>query len=232
MRLPRCPLGWAATALLLVGCTAAAGADVEVTPAPVVVAAPTATPVPQTIAPDRTAVIVPSPRAPVAAEPAAVATRVVVAAYAIDLPVIAADVEVEGNDPGYPLCDVAQYLIGYRQPGEPGTTYLYAHAQKGMFLPLLEASERDDGQELLGSEVVVYTEDALVHRYEVFAVRRHATDYLLADSVRPGDRRLILQTSEGPRGTVPKLQIGARYVDTQTSSGDVARPSAAPRACP
>ena len=167
-----------------------------------------------------------------AAERAVVATRVVVAAYGIDLPVIAGDVEVEGNDPGHPLCDVAQYLIGYRQPGEPGTTYLYAHAQKGMFLPLLGASEREDGQELLGTEVLVYTEDALVHRYEVFAVRRHTTDYLLADSVRPGDQRVILQTSEGPRGTVPKLQVAAQYIDSQTTSSYVARPSAAPRACP
>lgn len=178
----------------------------------------------------------PTPRLPVAATttaaPVAAASRVVVASYDIDLPVIAGDAQVDGNDPGYPLCDVAQYLTGYRQPAEAGTTYLYAHAQKGMFLPLLEASEREEGRELLGLEVLVYTHDSLVHRYEIFEVRRHATDYLLADSVRPGDQRLILQTSEGPRGTVPKLQVAARYLDSQPAPAEEAFSSPEPRPCP
>ncbi|CAN5636850.1 hypothetical protein BH23CHL7_BH23CHL7_00440 [soil metagenome] len=155
----------------------------------------------------------------------------VVPSYGIDLPVVAGDAQVVGNEPGYPLCDVAQYLLAYRQPSETGTAYLYAHARKGMFLPLLEASTRDDGAELLGREVLVYTYDSMLYRYEIDVVNRHATDYLLADSIRPGDRRLILQTSEGPVGTVPKLQVGARLVAEVPASPSDALRNPAPRAC-
>ena len=48
---------------------------------------------------------------------------------------------VPGNPRGYPLCDVAQYWTIYDLPGKPGTTWIYAHAQEGMFLPLFTISE-------------------------------------------------------------------------------------------
>src|SRR5262245_48695846 len=59
-----------------------------------------------------------------------VATRVVVTALHIDLPVISQP------NPSYPSCDVAMYLEDERlgQPGQGKATYIYAHAQKGMFL--------------------------------------------------------------------------------------------------
>ena len=62
------------------------------------------------------------PARPTPAPEPAVASRVVVPSLDIDLPV------VPGN-PGYPLCDVAQWLAYYGQPGEPRTVYLYAHAR-------------------------------------------------------------------------------------------------------
>ncbi|MBA2557657.1 MAG: sortase [Chloroflexi bacterium] len=168
----------------------------------------------------------PSPSAAVA-----VASRVVVPALDIDLPVVAGDLEVPGNAGNYPLCDVAQYLTVYAQPGQVGTTYLYGHAREGMFLPLLEESERQDGQGMLGALIQVYTSDGRVYLYELFEVKRHATDFALANDLEPGEHRLILQTSEGPRGTVPKLQIAARLLNDQPADLEESNPEPAPVAC-
>ena len=64
--------------------------------------------------------------------------RVIIPSLRIDLPVISRDLRVPGQGPdGYPPCDVALYQTAFGQPGQPGTTYLYAHAREGMFLPLL-----------------------------------------------------------------------------------------------
>ncbi len=164
-------------------------------------------------------------------ESVAVASRVRVPAYGIDLPVVSSDLEVPGNRPDFPLCDVAQYLTRYRQPSETGTTYIYAHAREGMFLPLLRESLRADGAALLGQEAIVHTTDGGVHRYEISHVQRHSTDFSLADIVPAGERRLILQTSEGPSGTVPKLVVVARFLASETGSKAEANPPARPRVC-
>lgn len=164
-------------------------------------------------------------------DPRAVASRVVVPALRIDLPVISGRVDPPGNPGNYPLCDVAQYLHEYAQPGHEGTTYLYAHARAGMFLPLLQESERNDGARMIGALVQVYTSDGWLYLYEIFRVKRHATDFRLADDLRPGEQRLILQTSEGPKGTVPKLQVAARLLSSQPGDPRQARPPAKPRIC-
>ncbi len=164
-------------------------------------------------------------------DPRAVASRVVVPALRIDLPVISGRVDPPGNPGHYPLCDVAQYLHEYGQPGQEGTTYLYAHARAGMFLPLLEESQRNNGARMLGALVQVYTSDGWIYLYEIFRVKRHATDFRLADDLGPGERRLILQTSEGPKGTVPKLQVAARLLSSQPGDPGQARPPAKPRIC-
>jgi hypothetical protein len=171
---------------------------------------------------------------PTAAGPA-VATRVVVQLAKVDLPVLSSDYQVPGNG-SYPLCDVAQYLLddAYKisHPGIPGrTSYLYGHAREGMFLPLLEASQRNNGAELLDAIVQVYTSDNRVHLYEIFRVKRHATDFSLATEVGATEQRLILQTSEGPRGTIPKLQVAARFLNSQPADPEDARPTPKPRAC-
>ena len=62
-------------------------------------------------------------------------------------------------------------------------------------------------------------------------MKRHATDFDLADEVRDGEERLILQTSEGPRGTIPKLQVAARLLSRQKGDVDEATPRARPREC-
>lgn len=157
------------------------------------------------------------------------ASRVVVPVMGIDLPVVSGDLMPPPDN--FPLCNVAQYSTSYRQPGEPGSVYLYAHARTGMFLPLLNASMRADGAEMIGMEVLVYTSDAELYRYRVFEVERHVRDYRLADATPPGEQRLILQTSEGPRGTPGKLVLAADFVDVAPATLEEANPPAAPVVC-
>ena len=160
------------------------------------------------------------------------ATRIVIASRDIDLPIISREKRIKGQGPDkYPPCDVALYHTAFGQPGEPGTTYIYAHARDGMFLPLLLASEHHDGASLLGALVQVYTSDDQEYVYQITQVKRHALDFSLALDAPPGSQQLILQTSEGPRGTVPKLQILAEPVDVLNASARDANPKAHPRAC-
>lgn len=161
----------------------------------------------------------------------AVATRIVIRSERIDLPVLSRDQRVRDQGPDlYPPCDVALYHTAFGQPGLGTTTYLYAHAREGMFLPLLEASEKRDGASLIGTLVQVYTSDARIHVYQITRVKRHAVDFSLADAP-PGTEQLILQTSEGPAGTIPKLQVLAELLDVVETTLDDATPRARPRAC-
>ena len=156
----------------------------------------------------------------------------VIAALDIDLPVVSGDLKVPGNPVDYPLCDVAQYLTTYRYPGRPGTTtWIYAHAREGMFLPLLEASGRDDGASLVGLDVEVYSTESKRYTYRISEVHRHALDRSIAAGVPQDQRRLVLQTSEGPSGTVPKLQISADFISVAPSAHAQTTPKAAPREC-
>ena len=180
-----------------------------------------ATPLPSPTPPSVTLPPIPSPSAASPAPTASVAadrvaTRVAVPALRIDLPVILPE------DPtGYPQCDVAMYIRELGQPGQGRAVYLYAHAREGMFLPLLEQSEIRDGEGMLGMLVQVWTSDEQLFIYEITEVRRHQTN--LDDAVDADEEQLWLQTSEGPRGTVPKLQVVAEPV----SSGPAPDPAAA-----
>ncbi len=83
--------------------------------------------------------------------PAADPTRVVIPALQIDLPVVRPP-----NDPNhFPYCNVAEYLAALSRPGQPGTTFIYAHARTGMFLPILTSSDAS----MKGMLVEVYTSD-------------------------------------------------------------------------
>jgi hypothetical protein len=158
--------------------------------------------------------------------PVGIASRVVVPALKIDLPVI------EGKDL-FPPCDVALFLPKYVQPAEDGTVYLYSHARAGMFLPLLAASQVDNGKAMLGYTALVYTTDAKVYWYTISLVKRHVTrtDWTLADNVAPGQRQLILQTSETPYKDGTKLQVRADFVLVQDADPAEANPTPKPRAC-
>jgi sortase (surface protein transpeptidase) len=157
--------------------------------------------------------------------PTGTATRVVVPALKIDLPII------EGNEP-FPPCDVALYLPSFKQPGQPGTTYLYAHAREGMFLPLLERSKLSNGKKMLGYTVLVYTSENKVYRYEISLVKRNVerTDWSITE-IPEGAQQLILQTSETPFAEGTKLQVVAKPVLVQDADPAEANPTPKPRKC-
>lgn len=176
----------------------------------------------------------PSPAVEPSADPAAdeLPTRIVIRELGIDLPIVSGDLSVSGNPPDYPLCDVAQYLTTYRYPGRPGTTtWIYGHARPGMLLPLLDASMVADGADLIGLRADLYSDGARRYTYRVTEILRHATDRSSAQGVPANARRLVLQTSEGPRGTVPKLQVVAEFVSVTSVERADALPSPSPRAC-
>jgi len=150
-----------------------------------------------------------------------VATRVVIPALRIDLPVVKPP-----NDPDhFPYCDVAEYLPQLSRPGYPGTTYLYGHARTGMFLPLLETADRA----MLGMLVQVYTNDNQVYLYEVTRVLRGQTSLDIAFEAT--SEQLMLQTSEGPRGTIGKTMVVARPLSVGPADPDLANPTPRPISC-
>jgi len=159
------------------------------------------------------------------------ASRIVIPSLRIDLPVVPGNLVVRRNPDFYPLCDVAQTLESFGQPGQTGSTYIYGHAQRGMFLPMLRASWRNNGAEMIGAVVEVYTSDLKLHLYEIFRVKRHATNFNLATNLEPGEQRLVLQTSEGPSGHVPKLQVAARPISVVPATAEQALPEPDPRVC-
>jgi hypothetical protein len=195
---------------------------------------PTPTPTPTT-SPDGSAPASaePSPTPSPTATPGkrVLATRVVVPALDIDLPV------VKGND-GYPLCNVALYLHSdasaaldlFGQPGEGRATYLYAHARDGMFGPIYElAIQKKQGRKMLGMIVQVYTGDNRLHLYEIREVRLHQTS--LDDAIEATEEQLWLQTSEGPKGTRGKTQLIALPISVGDADPKDAHPKARPVAC-
>jgi hypothetical protein len=154
-----------------------------------------------------------------------VPTRVEIPALKIDLPIIAQP----GGPASYPPCDVAMYLRALSVPGYGGATYLYAHAREGMFLPILEASLVDNGRAMLGMTVRVYTSDDQLFTYRVSEIHRHVPSLAPALAVR--DEELWLQTSEGPAGTIGKLELVAEPVSSAAAPPGQARPTPRPRFC-
>ncbi len=149
------------------------------------------------------------------------ATRVVVSGVGIDLPVVRGGSTV--------LCNVAMYLTRANQPPERGVTFIYAHARTGMFLPLLTASEVNNGASLIGRTVYVYTSDSRRHPYRITAVRRHQTS--IQRALELTTRQLWLQTSEGPYATSTKLVVvaapaGSRVLVARSQAIPTPRPLA------
>jgi hypothetical protein len=183
---------------------------------------PTASVTPEPDSPAPTATIPPSPT-PVPSD--RVATRVVVPALGIDLPVV----KPPGGAEAYPLCDVAMYIQELSQPGLAGATYLYAHARTGMFLPFLEESREDDGARMIGMLVQVYTSDDRLFLYEITDARRH--QLTLDDALAARESELWLQTSEGPKGTPEKLQVVAMPLGDGPADPIEAHPEPRPVVC-
>ena len=160
-----------------------------------------------------------------------IATRVVVPALDIDLPVI------RGND-GYPYCNVAMYLSSskkadkdvFGQPGEGRATYIYSHARDGMFGPIYNLAIRDrTPNKMLGMIVHVYTNWNRLYLYEVRAVRLHITS--LDNAMSRAKEEIWLQTSEGPAGTKGKTQVIGRFLSVEDSTKKESRPKPKPVRC-
>ena len=152
-------------------------------------------------------------------------TRVRVSALNIDLPVVPPP-----PDPNhYPFCNVAEFIPAMSRPGRPGTTFVYAHARSGMFLPILEASRIREGKAMIGMRVEIFTSDNRLFTYEVSEVRRRVLS--LDFAYRATTEQAILQTSEGPRGTRGKTLLIAFRLDEQPASRSDAQPVAHPIAC-
>jgi sortase (surface protein transpeptidase) len=208
-------------------------------------AQPAASETPEAVAPSREPSIAPS--APASPDPSAlasagpsesaspgatassgraVATRVVIPALGIDLPVVR-------GPSGYPLCNVAMYLKELGQPGEGGATYLYAHARDGMFGPIYKlATQRHTPRKMLGMIVQVYTSDDKLYLYEITDYRLHAVGTAaLEDALGATSEQLWLQTSEGPKGTPGKTQLIAQLLSVGAADHQDAHPKAKPVAC-
>ena len=187
----------------------------------IVTLAPTAAPTPT---PSGGPTSEPSPTPEPTAPADRLATRVVIADLGIDLPII---LEAAGSK--FPPCDVAMYIKELGQPGFGRATYLYAHARTGMFLPILTASKIKNGAKMLGMTVEVYTSDDQLFIYKVTEVRRHQLD--LDDAISASTEQVWLQTSEGPRGTLPKTQLVAMFVSSGPVDHAAAHPTPKPLAC-
>jgi len=158
-----------------------------------------------------------------------VATRVVVEALDIDLPVI----KPRGGSSTYPQCNVAMYIQSpLRQPGQGGSTYLYAHARDGMFGPIYERAilkQHGGPKSMIGMVVQVYTSDDQLFEYTVTEVRLHQLD--LDDAIKATAEELWLQTSEGPKGTPGKTQLLAQPLITLPADHAAAHPTPHPVNC-
>ncbi len=170
----------------------------------------------------------PSPSPGGSATPA-FASRVVIPALDIDLPVIRQPTTPNGHPP----CNVAMYFQELSQPGQPGPTYLYAHARTGMFLPILTASRINSGKRMLGMIVQVYTTNDQVYLYNVVEVRRHVTT--IDGALTYKGESLWIQTSEGPYlqndQVGPKVQLVAIPFGNGPADHKDANPKAKPVFC-
>ena len=121
---------------------------------------------------------------------------------------------------------------GLVQPGNPGSIYLYGHARKGMFLPLLDASKKNDGKGMLNSIVEVYTSDNQRLTYYITEVRRHVPKTVgFDDPLSRTSETLWLQTSEGPKGTPTVLQVLAMPLGAGPADPAAAHPTPKPVTC-
>jgi hypothetical protein len=157
---------------------------------------------------------------------------VVIPALGIDLPVVTSPPNEQ-----FPLCNVAEYMVLGRAlayPGLPQATYLYAHARKWMFLPLLTQSLINNGAAMIGMWVEVYTDDNQRHVYEISQVIRHvpAAPSALDAAASARTDQLWLQTSEGQLESSTKLQIVATPIGEVAATQADAHPAARGAVCP
>ncbi|MFN8629378.1 MAG: sortase [Chloroflexota bacterium] len=157
--------------------------------------------------------------------PAAVATRIVIPALRIDLPVVA-------GPSGYPYCNVAMWYSdqAFGQPGEGKPVYLFAHARDGMFGPIYNlVMQQGTPNKLVNDLVQVYTSDNRLHQYVITNVYPHQLNMDRATSST--GELLWLQTSEGAHGTPGKTQVLAKPLTVGDADPKDAHPTPHPVNC-
>ena len=162
----------------------------------------------------------------------AIATRIVIPALNIDLPIQASPANER-----FPLCNTAEYLTlakVYAYPGAPQVTYLYAHARIYMFWQLLAQSKINNGDGMLGDLVLVYTDDNQNHVYEISQVIRHVppTNAFADQALAVKSDELWMQTSEGHLDSSTKLQVVATPVGVLAASQADSHPKLTGTVCP
>jgi hypothetical protein len=158
--------------------------------------------------------------------------RIRIPSLGIDLPVMSSARRAAWAPPGYPACDIALAWTRFDLPGEPGTTWVLAHAQQGMFLPLLTTSNATRGRGLLRRRIELQLRDGRLLTFRTHRVRQRAanSDVRIAWQGRgPREHRLVLQTSTGPASSDPKLQVAARLISATRTDESPPRPR--PRPC-
>ena len=140
----------------------------------------------------------------------------------ITLPYLSINLAVVRAPSGYPYCNVAMYLGTLSQPTEPGVTFLMAHARTGMFLPLLTQWQKNQGANLIGKTVNVYTSNSKVSSYRITWV---GTVSSVQNAVTIKSEQLWLQTSTGPHGTVAKLVVKAQRISTTSTTYAASHPA-------
>jgi hypothetical protein len=165
---------------------------------------------------------------------AAIATRVVIPALGIDLPVVTSPPNEE-----FPLCNAAEFMVindkALAYPGLPEATYIYAHARNnGMFLPLLTNSKINNGAAMIGDYVEVYTADDKRHVYQIAQVIRHVPDNNSAfdGAMAAKTDQLWLQTSEGTIKDPLKMQVVAEPIGVLGADPADAHPVGQGNVCP
>ena len=168
---------------------------------------------------------------PPSADPNRVATRIVIEALDIDLAIVPPPA-------GYPWCNVAMYIDDPRlgQPGQGRSIYLYAHARDGMFGPLYERITLGRGggtASLIGLPVLVYTSDDHVYEYAITKIhpRVPVNSHFLDKPIAVKTETLWLQTSTGPTGDYPKLQVEAAPFYDEAAPHAAANPKPHPVDC-
>lgn len=205
------PFGVIAAAWLFIGL----GAEPHpVDPPPTAATAPASSSMPDTAStPSPTDDASPTPATPGAATPEATGTaapptiplaaatydyRIRIPRLGIDLPVQEGDLQRDTVDGATPD-GFAFHLPGTASPGQPGNTFIYAHARTGMFLTLWNAR--------LGDQVIVRLTSGATLVYVVSEImpRVAATDVSIAQPT--ASERLTLQTSTGPGADDPRFVV-------------------------
>lgn len=168
-------------------------------PAEVLSASPT--PVPSLVAPSvSTTANTSAQPSPTALPPIPPGYRIQIPALSIDLAILEGDIERDSVQARTPE-NYAFHLPGTAIPGAGANTYVYAHARRGMFLSLWNAT--------IGDVVWISTPDGRALRYVVSEIHPRVPPDDVSWARASPPERLTLQTSTGPNPSDPRFVVVA-----------------------